>query len=146
MEKFHCNYWVQGVYRYATTTHFLKVNLYVYLGLTPRFNVLYCTIIDLDGNDEVEVEHVMRQMPRYTNIRRRYHAMNMLNRMHADELSSQLNRIKNLLPLAIYMYVEEDIHEEILLAILMLYQTVNDIEFFTPGPYFMSLQELQICF
>ena len=36
MEKFHCNYWVQGVYHYATTTHFLKVNLYVYLGLTPR--------------------------------------------------------------------------------------------------------------
>ena len=52
-------------------------------------------IMDLDGNDEVEVEHVMRPMPRYTNIRQRYHAMNMLNRMHADELSSQLNRIKN---------------------------------------------------
>ena len=83
-------------------------------------------IMDLDGNDEVKVEHVMRQMPRYTNIRRRYHAMNMLNRMHADELSSQLNRIKNSLPLAMYMYVEEDLDVEILLVILMLYQTVND--------------------
>ena len=63
-------------------------------------------IMDLDGNEEVEVEHVMRPMLRYTNIRRRHHAMNMLNRMHADELSSLLNGIKNLLPLAIFIFVE----------------------------------------
>ena len=83
-------------------------------------------IVDLDGNDEVEIEHVRRPIPRYTNIRQRHHATNMLDRMNDDELSSYLDRIINSLILATFMYVKDDVGEEILLSILMQYQTVMD--------------------
>ena len=83
-------------------------------------------IMDLEGNDEVDIEREMRPMIRDVNIRQRHAAINMLDRMHADELRALLNSIDNPLPLAIFMFLEDDLDIEILLLILVLYQTVND--------------------